>query len=92
VIFSLRISSALVYEKILLLTTITFRGDYPGISSEQTDIIFEKGFSSKHVDRGQGLYLVKKALQNLNGQITIADSDLGGAFFGLWDRRDFRRC
>jgi hypothetical protein len=28
VIFSLRISSALVYEKILLLTTITFRGDY----------------------------------------------------------------
>ncbi|MFK5925567.1 MAG: sensor histidine kinase [Desulfuromusa sp.] len=55
-----------------------------GIPSEQTDKIFEKGFSSKHIDRGQGLYLVKKSLQYLNGQITIADSDLGGAFFSVF--------
>lgn len=55
-----------------------------GISKEQTDRIFDKGFSTKHIDRGQGLYLVRKALQDLKGQITLADSDMGGALFSVF--------
>lgn len=55
-----------------------------GISQELTDKIFEKGFSTKHTDRGQGLYLVKKALYDLGGQITLADSDMGGALFSVF--------
>ena len=55
-----------------------------GITQELTDKIFEKGFSTKHADRGQGLYLVKKALQDLGGQITLADSNMGGALFSVF--------
>lgn len=55
-----------------------------GISQELTDKIFEKGFSTKHTDRGQGLYLVKQALHDLGGQITLADSDMGGALFSVF--------
>ncbi len=55
-----------------------------GVTQELTDKIFEKGFSTKHIDRGQGLYLVKKALLDLGGQITLADSELGGALFSVF--------
>jgi len=55
-----------------------------GVTQDLTDKIFEKGFSTKHADRGQGLYLVKKALQDLGGQITLADSDMGGALFSVF--------
>jgi len=55
-----------------------------GVTQELIDKIFEKGFSTKQTDRGQGLYLVKKALRDLGGQITLADSDMGGALFSVF--------
>ena len=55
-----------------------------GIPADQSATIFEKGFSTKNADRGQGLYLVRKALQDLQGQITLADSDMGGALFSVF--------
>jgi len=55
-----------------------------GVTHEWSDKIFEKGFSTKHTDRGQGLSLVKKALHDLGGQITLADSDMGGALFSVF--------
>lgn len=55
-----------------------------GVSTEITDKIFTKGFSTKQPDRGQGLYLVKKALDNLNGVITFSDGSLGGALFSVF--------
>ncbi len=55
-----------------------------GIPPDQTTRIFERGFSTKHANRGQGLYLVKKAIEDLNGQITLADSDMGGALFSIF--------
>lgn len=55
-----------------------------GIPEEITEKIFNKGFSTKHTDRGQGLYLVKKALDNLNGEITFSDGSLGGALFSIF--------
>ena len=56
-----------------------------GVPQEITDIIFERGFSTKRPDRGQGLYLVHKALRDLAGQITLTDSStLGGALFSVF--------
>jgi len=56
-----------------------------GISSDSSEKIFEKGFSTNPQEhRGQGLYLVKNALCDLGGQITLADSELGGALFTVF--------
>ncbi len=55
-----------------------------GIPADRSATIFEKGFSTKKADRGQGLYLVRKAIQDLQGQITLADSDMGGALFSVF--------
>ena len=56
-----------------------------GVPQEMTDVIFERGFSTKRPDRGQGLYLVNKALRDLGGQITLTDSSaLGGALFSVF--------
>lgn len=55
-----------------------------GVPAELTDDIFVRGYTTKSTDRGQGLYLVKLALTALAGQITISDSDLGGAMFSVF--------
>ncbi|MBW2690734.1 MAG: sensor histidine kinase [Deltaproteobacteria bacterium] len=55
-----------------------------GIPAERSEQIFEKDFTTKQHDRGQGLYLVKKALNDLGGQITVGDSELGGALFSVF--------
>lgn len=55
-----------------------------GVSAEKSEQIFERGFSTKQADRGHGLYLVRKALRDLGGQITLSDSDLGGALFSVF--------
>ena len=55
-----------------------------GVPPDQAEKIFEKGFTTKQSDRGRGLYLVRQALQSLEGQITVANSDLGGAVFSVF--------
>jgi len=56
-----------------------------GIPAETTDKIFNKGFSTNPQEhRGQGLYLVNRALNDLGGQITQADGELGGALFTVF--------
>ncbi|MFC1779945.1 ATP-binding protein [Thermodesulfobacteriota bacterium] len=55
-----------------------------GISTERSEQIFKRGFTTKQNDRGQGLYLVEKALKDLGGQITLGNSDLGGALFSVF--------
>ncbi len=55
-----------------------------GIPTEQSEQIFQRGFSTKDGDRGQGLYLVTSALADLGGQITLTDSELGGAMFSVF--------
>ncbi|PLY01835.1 MAG: sensor histidine kinase [Desulfuromonas sp.] len=55
-----------------------------GVAPELMEKIFEKGFSTKNIDRGQGLYLVEKALADLNGEITLSDSSMGGALFSVF--------
>ena len=54
----------------------------PGVGIEDTDRIFEKGVSSKGKERrGVGLYLVRQRVNELGGDILVADSMLGGALF-----------
>jgi sensor histidine kinase regulating citrate/malate metabolism len=54
----------------------------PGIEEGSEDRIFERGMSTKNRPRGGvGLYLVKQALENLGGHITIGESELGGVLF-----------
>ena len=55
-----------------------------GIPTERSEQIFKRGFTTKQNDRGQGLYLVDKALKDLGGQITLGNSDLGGALFSVF--------
>lgn len=54
----------------------------PGIEEGSEDRIFEHGVSTKNRPHGGvGLYLVKQALENLGGHITIGESELGGVLF-----------
>lgn len=55
-----------------------------GIPPELTKKIFHRGFTTKQQDRGHGLYLVMSALKDLNGEITLNDSELGGALFTVF--------
>ena len=55
-----------------------------GIAADLSEIIFSRGFTTKGDERGQGLYLVNLALTDLNGQITLSDSELGGAMFSVF--------
>jgi sensor histidine kinase regulating citrate/malate metabolism len=56
----------------------------PGIPAELAEKIFDKGFTTKQDDRGQGLHLAMRALKELEGQITLNDSELQGAFFSVF--------
>lgn len=56
-----------------------------GVAPDIVARIFERGFTTRGAeDRGQGLYLVNRALKDLGGQITQDDSELGGARFTVY--------
>jgi len=55
-----------------------------GIAADLSDKIFVQGYTTKGPERGQGLYLVNLALTDLNGEITISDSELGGAMLSVF--------
>lgn len=55
-----------------------------GIPTELAEKIFARGFTTKQQDRGHGLHLVMCALQDLGGEITLNDSELGGALFTVF--------
>lgn len=54
----------------------------PGITDEDADRIFQKGFTTKKGShRGFGLALVQQLLKELNGSLTLETSESGGACF-----------
>jgi len=55
-----------------------------GIPPDIAERIFDRGFTTKQEDRGHGLHLVMRALNDLHGQITLGDSELGGALFTVF--------
>ena len=53
-----------------------------GIAPEVADRLFEKGVTThSSTGRGMGLYLVRRAVEALGGEITFARGELGGALF-----------
>ena len=53
-----------------------------GIAPEVADRLFEKGVTThSSTGRGLGLYLVRRAVEALGGEITFAGGELGGALF-----------
>jgi two-component system CitB family sensor kinase/two-component system sensor histidine kinase DcuS len=54
----------------------------PGVFVDEQEHIFEKGVSSKGPGRrGVGLFLVRKRIEELGGQIMVSRGGLGGALF-----------
>jgi two-component system CitB family sensor kinase/two-component system sensor histidine kinase DcuS len=54
----------------------------PGVSPEQSEEIFRRGVSSKGRERrGLGLFLARKRLREMGGQVMVLESELGGALF-----------
>ena len=53
-----------------------------GIAPEVADRLFEKGATTHgSIGRGMGLYLVRRSVTALGGEITFAEGELGGALF-----------
>jgi sensor histidine kinase regulating citrate/malate metabolism len=52
-----------------------------GISDEQIQHIFSKGFSTKGADRGYGLYVVKNIIKEAGGEINVRKIESGGTNF-----------
>ncbi len=52
----------------------------PGIAANERHLLFEKGVSTKGANRGFGLYLTKKAVTDLNGNIDIRTNEDGTEF------------
>ncbi|AGK55802.1 DcuS/MalK family sensor histidine kinase [Bacillus sp. 1NLA3E] len=55
--------------------SITVTDTGTGMSPEMKNSIFEKGFSTKGVDRGYGLYLVMHSVAELNGTIDFCSQE-----------------
>jgi len=63
---------------------ITVEDDGKGISDEDKDKIFDRGYKSGETgETGIGLYLVKEIVENCNGIVEFKDSELGGARFDI---------
>lgn len=77
-------------DKVIQLSINNYKNHYlfeiqdngPGIDNNIYDKIFTKGVSTKEgLDRGHGLAISKKALQEINGEILLDSGDLPGACF-----------
>ena len=63
------------------LVRIGFNDSGPGISAELRERIFTPYFTTKDAGTGLGLPTVYKIVTEMGGEITVRDSDLGGAEF-----------
>ena len=54
-----------------------------GIQAQDTELIFENGYSTKGEGRGTGLYQVKKMVANFGGKITVESQEGVGTSFSV---------
>lgn len=71
----------LAYENEKLVIKIQDFGE--GIREENRLLLYEKGFSTKGKDRGYGLYLVKQAVEKLEGDIQLSSEIKKGTIFTI---------
>lgn len=50
---------------------IVLKDNGPGIKEEHRDKVYEQGFTTKEGQRGHGMYIVKKIIQEANGSIEL---------------------
>jgi len=62
---------------------ILFEDSGPGVSESDRDKIFAPYFTTKEAGTGLGLPTVHKIISALNGEVTVASSQLGGAAFKI---------
>lgn len=61
---------------------IIIEDDGVGISDDFKDIIFQKNSrKGKFAGTGLGMYIAKKIAESIDGDISVKDSELGGARF-----------
>lgn len=73
----LRIATKLVGDKVQIL----FEDSGPGIPVDLRERVFTPYFTTKDAGTGLGLPTVHKIIAEMGGEITVTDSDLGGAEF-----------
>lgn len=54
-----------------------------GLSTEEQENLFKKGFSTKGTDRGMGLYLVHQVIKNRGGSIHVSSEKGKGTIFNV---------
>ena len=62
---------------------ITVDDNGQGIAAEDTDVIFEHGYSTKGEGRGTGLYQVKAMVESFGGNITVESQKGVGSSFAV---------
>jgi CitB family two-component system sensor histidine kinase MalK len=72
----------LLYEEGELLIEVADHG--PGISEKIRKQIFDKGYSTKASNRGFGLFLVKRLLEQRGGQLEIYTKEGQGTVFSVY--------
>jgi len=64
--------------------TLIIEDDGKGISDEKLNKVFKRGFKGKDSGGlGIGMYIVKSIIDNYDGNITLGNSELGGARFEI---------
>jgi len=70
-----RIEIRVSYLKTTGVLHVRVRDTGPGIPKEIADKIFQEGLSTKGIGRGQGLALVRTAVESLHGEIEYSSTD-----------------
>lgn len=80
-----RVNVEVTYKKHDKYHGFTYTDDAIGITKEIQDRIFEMFFKGHEQSKGSGLglYIVKKAVEKLNGEIDAAPNPVGGTVFKL---------
>ncbi len=55
--------------------------DGPGVPAELRERVFEPFFTTKRTGTGLGLFVCRRIVEQLGGQLTLHESELGGAAF-----------
>ncbi|MDQ0205171.1 DcuS/MalK family sensor histidine kinase [Pectinatus haikarae] len=63
------------------ILTVEINDTGPGIEKERQADIFLRGYSTKGLERGMGLFLVKQNLERLGGQIAVISEKGNGTLF-----------
>ena len=66
-----------------LETGFYLEDDGPGISADKRDDVLEVGYSTKRDNTGFGLAIVAKIVEAHGWELTVTDSDAGGARFEI---------